>query len=257
MELDQTILVSQARSGSTRLPQKVLLKIQDQELLNIQLTRLRKCKEINKIIIATTTDPADDVIADLCEHWDVSVSRGEINDVLDRYYHAVFPYKPKWVVRVTSDCPLIDPDLVDAVVKFAKVNEADYASNILLERFPDGQDVEVFKFDALKKAWNEAKLSSEREHVTPYLRKNCTYNGGEMFSSANFACINDFSDIRMTVDEPKDFDLITKVIEDLGTDKSWLTYTNHIISHQYYKINSNIIRNEGLLKSLKEDQING
>lgn len=257
MELEQTILVSQARSGSTRLPQKVLLKIQGQELLNIQLTRLRKCKEISKIIIATTTDPADNVIAALCERWDVSVSRGQINDVLDRYYQAVLPYKPKWVVRVTSDCPLIDPELVDAVVKFAKVNEADYASNILLERFPDGQDVEVFKFDALEKAWNEAKLSSEREHVTPYLRKNCTYNGGKIFSSVNFACIDDFSDIRMTVDEPRDFDLITKLIEDLGTDKSWLTYTKHIISNQYNEINSNIIRNEGMLKSLKDDQING
>ncbi len=257
MELEQTILVSQARSGSTRLPQKVLLKIQGQELLNIHLTRLRKCKEINKIIIATTIDPADDVIANLCERWDVSVSRGQMNDVLDRYYHAVLPYKPKWVVRVTSDCPLIDPELVDAVVKFAKVNEADYAANILLERFPDGQDVEVFKFDALEKAWNEAKLSSEREHVTPYLRKNCTFNGGKIFSSANFACIDDFSDIRMTVDEQRDFDLITKVIEDLDTDKSWLTYTKHIISNQYNKINSNIIRNEGFLKSLKDDQING
>jgi spore coat polysaccharide biosynthesis protein SpsF (cytidylyltransferase family) len=122
MELEPTILVSQARSGSTRLPQKVLLKIQGRELLNIQLTRLRKCKEISKIIIATTTDSADDVIAALCERWDVSVSRGQINDVLDRYYQAVLPYKPKWVVRVTSDCPLIDPELVDDLeVVFAPV----------------------------------------------------------------------------------------------------------------------------------------
>jgi len=257
MELDQTILVSQARSGSTRLPQKVLLKIQGQELLNIQLTRLRKCKEINKIIIATTTDPADDVIADLCDRWNVSVSRGQINDVLDRYYQAVLPFRPKWVVRVTSDCPLIDPELVDAVVKFAKVNEADYASNILLERFPDGQDVEVFKFEALEKAWKEAELLSEREHVTPYLRKNCTFNDGKLFSSANFSCVEDFSDIRMTVDEPRDFDLISKLIEDLGTKESWLTYTRHIISNQYNKINSNIIRNEGMLKSLKDDNLNG
>lgn len=257
MELEQTILVSQARSGSTRLPKKVLLKIQGQELLNIQLTRLQNCKEIDKIIIATTTDPEDDTIAGLCKSWNVAVSRGQINDVLDRYYQAVFPFKPKWVVRVTSDCPLIDPELVDAVVKFAKVNEADYASNILLERFPDGQDVEVFKFEALEKAWKEAELLSEREHVTPYLRKNCTFNGGNLFSSANFSCVDDFSDIRMTVDEPRDFDLIAKLIEDLGINESWLTYTKHIISNQYNKINNNITRNEGMLKSLKEDNLNG
>jgi len=257
MELEQTILVSQARSGSTRLPQKVPLKIQAKELLKLQLIYLRKVQETKKIIISKTTDPADDVIADLCNRWNVSVSRGQINDVLDRYYQAVLPFRPKWVVRVTSDCPLIDPELVDAVVKFAKVNEADYASNILLERFPDGQDVEVFKFEALEKAWKEAELLSEREHVTPYLRKNCTYNDGKLFSSANFSCVEDFSDIRMTVDEPRDFDLITKLIEDLGMEKSWLTYTKHILSNNYNKINSNIIRNEGMLKSLKDDHLNG
>lgn len=257
MELEQTILVSQARSGSTRLPKKVLLKINGQELLNIQITRLQKCKEISKIIIATTTDPADDVIADLCNSWNVAVSRGQINDVLDRYYQAVLPYRPKWVVRVTSDCPLIDPDLVDAVVKFAKVNDADYVSNILEERFPDGQDVEVFKFEALEKAWKEAKLTSEREHVTPYLRTNSTFNGGTIFSSANFSCFDNFSDIRMTVDEPRDFDLITKLVEDLGIGETWLKYTIHIITNGYNKINSNIIRNEGFLKSLENDQFNG
>lgn len=257
MELEQTILISQARSGSTRLPKKVLLKIQGRELLRIQLTRLTNCREIDKIIIATTIDPEDDTIVGLCNSWNVAVSRGEINDVLDRYYQASLPYKPKWIVRVTSDCPLIDPELVDAVVKFAKVNDVDYASNILLERFPDGQDIEVFKFVALEQAWKEAILLSEREHVTPYLRKNCTFNGGNLFSSANFACVDDFSQIRMTVDEPRDFELISKLIEDLGMKETWLTYTRHIISNHYNIINDNIIRNEGMLKSLKDDNSNG
>lgn len=257
MELKQTILISQARSGSTRLPKKVLLKIQGRELLGIQLTRLKNCREIDKIIIATTVDTEDDTIVGLCNSWNVAVSRGQINDVLDRYYQAALPFKPKWVVRVTSDCPLIDPELVDAVVKFAKVNDVDYASNILMERFPDGQDIEVFKFEALEKAWKEADLLSEREHVTPYLRKNCTFNGGNLFSSANFACVDDFSLIRMTVDEPRDFDLISKLIEDLGVEETWLTYTRHIISNHYNIINNNIIRNEGMLKSLKDDNSNG
>ncbi len=257
MALGQTILVSQARSGSTRLPRKVLLKIQGRELLNIQITRLSKCKEIDKIIVATTIASDDDIIANLCNSWNVHVFRGQVNDVLDRYYQALTELSPTWVVRVTSDCPLIDPDLVDAVIKFAKVNDVDYASNVLEEHFPDGQDIEVFKFEALKKAWQEATLVSDREHVTPYIRTNSTYKGGTMFSSVNFSCFEDFSHIRMTVDEPQDFDLITKLVEDLGLEETWLRYTRHIIQNNYSKINNNIVRNEGFLKSLKNDHLNG
>jgi spore coat polysaccharide biosynthesis protein SpsF len=257
MAIGQTILISQARSGSTRLPKKVLLKIHGQELLNIQITRLSKCREIDKIIVATTNAPEDNIIADLCASWNVEVFRGQINDVLDRYYQAVAEFNPKWVVRVTSDCPLIDPELVDAVIKFAKVNDVDYASNVLEEHFPDGQDVEVFKFEALKRAWQDSTLLSDREHVTPYIRTNSTYNGGTMFSAASFPCFEDFSDIRMTVDEPRDFDLITKLVEDLGLEETWLSYTRHIIENKYNTINSNIIRNEGFLKSLKNDNLNG
>lgn len=257
MELGQTILVSQARSGSTRLPKKVLMQINGEELLKIQITRLQKCSEVDKIIVATTTDHEDKLIVDICTGWGVEVSRGEINDVLDRYYQSVKKYEPKWVVRVTSDCPLIDPELVDAVIKFAKVNDVDYAANILEERFPDGQDVEVFKFEALKEAWTDSTLQSDREHVTPYLRRNCTYNGGKLFSSANFPCFENFSDIRMTVDEQRDFDLIKKVVEELGIDETWLKYTRYILGKNYNQLNSNIIRNEGFLKSLANDQANG
>ncbi len=253
MELEHTILVTQARCGSMRLPKKVLLKINGQELLRIQLERLSRCREINEIIVATTISDDDDAIVDLCNALDVKVARGEVNDVLDRYYQALKDFKPKWVVRVTSDCPLIDPELVDAVIKFAKVNDVDYASNILVERFPDGQDVEVFKFTALERAWRESTLKSDREHVTPYIRNNSTYNGGVLFSSANFPCFDDFSNIRMTVDEFHDFDLIKRLIEDLGMDESWLRYTKHIIANNYTNINNNIVRNEGFLKSLKND----
>jgi spore coat polysaccharide biosynthesis protein SpsF len=257
MELEQTILVTQARSGSTRLPNKVLLKINGQELLNIQLQRLNKCQEVSEIIVATTIRDEDNIIVDLCNKTGIKVSRGEVDDVLDRYYQTVKNLMPKWIVRVTSDCPLIDPALVDAVIKFAQVNDLDYASNILVEKFPDGQDVEVFKFSALEKAWKDSTLKSDREHVTPYIRNNSKHNGGTLFTSINFPCFDDFSHIRMTVDEMKDFDLIVKLIEDLGSDQTWLTYTRHIISKGYNKINSNIIRNEGLLKSLKNDHSNG
>lgn len=253
MELINTVLVTQARSGSTRLPEKVLLKINGQELLQIHLKRLAQCKQIGKIVVATTEERADDRIYDLCGAWGFYSFRGSVDDVLDRFYHAVKDLKPEWVVRVTSDCPLIDPKLVDAVISFAKVNDADYAANVLEERFPDGQDVEVFKFSALERAWNEAKLKSEREHVTPYIRNNSSYKGGEIFSSINFPSLHDFSSIRMTVDEARDFELVKKLIEDLGTDQPWLTYTNYIIEKDLHKINAKIIRNEGMIKSLKND----
>lgn len=253
MESINTLLISQARTGSTRLPNKVLLKINGDELLKIHVDRVKDCKLVDKIMVATTVAPEDDVIISLCNQWDVSTSRGSVDDVLDRFYQAAKNINPKWVVRITSDCPLLDPALVDAVIALAQVNDVDYCSNILVENFPDGQDVEVFKFDALKKAWTEAKLKSEREHVTPFIRTNSSHNGGNLFSSINFPCAYDFSKIRMTVDELVDFELINKVVTNLGVKQNWLTYTNYIIENQLTSINADIIRNEGMLKSLKND----
>ena len=130
----------------------------------------------------------------------------------------------------------------------------DYGSNGLTEQFPDGQDIEVFKFSALEIAWKNAKLKSEREHVTPYIRNNADNNGDDLFITINYPCEKDYSKIRMTVDEPRDFDLIELLINNLGIDKTWLEYTNYIIENNLTKINDQIIRNEGLLKSLKEDE---
>jgi spore coat polysaccharide biosynthesis protein SpsF (cytidylyltransferase family) len=172
---------------------------------------------------------------------------------LDRFYQAAKDINPEWVVRVTSDCPLIDPSIIDAVIALAKVNDVDYCSNTLVEHFPDGQDVEVFKFSALQKAWQEAKLKSDREHVTPYIRRNTNFNDGNLFSAVNFPCYANFSAVRMTVDEPNDLELINQLVNTLGINKTWITYTNHILSNKLYNINKDIIRNEGFLKSLNND----
>jgi spore coat polysaccharide biosynthesis protein SpsF (cytidylyltransferase family) len=145
---------------------------------------------------------------------------------------------------------------VDEIVTFAQNNKYDYVSNGLIERFPDGQDVEVFKFSALEKAWKNAKLQSELEHVTPYIRNNANGKGDNLFTTKNYDCEKDFSHIRMTVDEPRDFDLIQYLIQKLGTEETWLTYTEFIIANNLMEINGQITRNEGLLKSLKND-ING
>lgn len=253
MELN-TILITQARSGSTRLPEKVLKKINSESLLEIHLKRLNKCKDVTKIIVATTDKPEDKVIYDYALDRNFYSFKGSESDVLDRFYQAVRTEKPDWIVRVTSDCPLIDPILVDKLIKFAHNNKnIDYCSNTLVENYPDGQDIEVFKFSALEAAWKNANLLSEREHVTPYIRNNSDFKGASLFTALNYPCASNYSKIRMTVDEPRDFDLIKVLINNLGTDKTWLEYTNYIIKNNLNKINNSIIRNEGLLKSIKYD----
>ena len=256
MEL-KTILITQARTGSTRLPRKVLMEINKSPLLKIHLDRLNNTKKVDKIIVATTYNVEDNIIEKMVMDWGFEVFRGSENDVLDRYYQSVINIKPTWVVRVTSDCPLLDPELVDAVISFAQVNDVDYASNGIIENFPDGQDVEVFKFSALEKAWREAKLKSEREHVTSYIRNNSILNKESKFLILNFPSLKNYSNIRMTVDEHKDFELIEELITNLGTKCDWLTYTHYIINNELNKLNCNIIRNEGFLKSLKNDLQNG
>lgn len=248
-----TVLITQARSGSTRLPGKVLKEVDGQTLLQIHLERLNKCLKVDEIIVATTVNSEDEIIYNKALEWGFTAFRGSELNVLDRFYQSLKGKKPDWVVRVTSDCPLLDPELVDAIVNFAQNNSYDYVSNGIVEPFPDGQDVEVFKFSALRKAWKNAKLKSELEHVTPYIRNNSNGKGDDIFSSMNYACQDNYSNIRMTVDESIDFDLIQYLIKDLGTDKTWLEYTNHIIKNDLNKINNSIIRNEGFLKSLKND----
>lgn len=249
----KTILITQARTGSTRFPGKVLKEIEGKSLLQIHLNRLEKCKNISEIIVATTINDEDTIIYDKALAWGFNASRGSESDVLDRFYQSVKDKNTEWVVRVTSDCPLIDPILVDELISFVQGQDKDYGANTLIENFPDGQDIEVFKFSALEKAWREANLLSEREHVTPYIKNNSDFKGGVLFSAVNYPCQTDFSKIRMTVDENRDFDLIAILIHKLGLEKSWLEYTNYIIDNDLIKVNDKIIRNEGLLKSLKND----
>ena len=135
----------------------------------------------------------------------------------------------------------------------AQMNDLDYCSNVLVENFPDGQDIEVMKFSALEKAWNEATLNSEREHVTPFIRVNTDFKGGHLFKAMNYPCEFDFNYIRMTVDEDRDFKLMETLIEELGTNKTWREYTDYIIENNLNTINKDIVRNEGYTKSIKND----
>lgn len=248
------IVITQARSGSTRLPSKVLKKIQNKTLLQIHIDRIKQAKLIDDIYIATTIDKSDNIIEELANELQVKYYRGSEDDVLDRFYQTVKNVKPDFIVRLTSDCPLIDPKLIDEVVGEAKVQNLDYYSNVLVEKYPDGQDIEVFKFTALEKAWEEALLPSEREHVTPYIRKNSTFFGQSLFTSNNHNLNEDYNHVRLTVDEPGDFKVIKILINELGLDKDWRTYTEYYLSNENINtLNKDIIRNQGYLKSINKD----
>ena len=248
------IAITQARSGSTRLPEKIFLEIGRQSLLDIHVERIKRSALTDRFIIATTNREEDLRVCLAAERLNVPSFRGSEDDVLDRFYNACKNEDANYIVRVTSDCPLIDPDVVDSVIDATIAARADYGSNVLEETFPDGQDVEVFTFDALEKAWREATLRSDREHVTPYIRRNCDLNGGAMFKGINVKADSDYSDIRMTVDEAADFEVIKDLISKLGTDKGWKEYASYIRSNQSIaQRNAHITRNEGYIKSVKND----
>jgi spore coat polysaccharide biosynthesis protein SpsF len=248
---NNVILITQARTGSTRLPNKILKNINGKSLLEIHLERLKKSKLVSEIIVATTKKSEDRVVCDIAKKLDVSFYCGSEDDVLDRFYQAVKNRKTNWIVRVTSDCPLIDPILIDDIIEFTILKDIDYCSNVLIEKYPDGQDIEIMNFQSLEKAWKQACLSSEREHVTPYIKKNSNFYGKSLFKAENYACENNFNNIRMTVDEQSDFNLLKFIIESIGIDKKWDEYTKFIIDNEL--INKTIIRNEGYLKSVKND----
>ena len=249
----KVLLITQARIGSTRLPGKVLLPIGEETLLSVHLSRLRECTTVNQIVVATTFEDGVQSLIDICREAEVDCIQGSLEDVLDRFYQASIEYQPDLVVRVTSDCPLLDSRVVDKVVRKAIETNVDYCANIITEDFPDGQDVEVFKFSALERAWNDATLMSEREHVTPYIRNNSDLKGGELFTAYDVKCHSNFNSIRMTVDEKADLIAMRRLIDELGVASTWEEYVEYIIKHFDSIGNTDIIRNEGYQKSLTKD----
>jgi spore coat polysaccharide biosynthesis protein SpsF len=243
------IAVTQARTGSTRLPGKILKTIQGETLLEIHVRRILRSKHISKLIIATTTNQQDDEVENLARTLGVEVSRGSESDVLDRFYQALKNERPDYVVRLTSDCPLIDANLIDEVIQYTINNALDYCTNTLVEHFPDGEDVEVFTFKALEEAWKKADKTYMKEHVTPYIRENGTYSGGSLYRSDNFPCEDNYGNVRLTVDEEKDLQVVTELVAELGTQGSWKDYANkYRNAASISNMNADIKRNEGFKK---------
>ncbi len=248
------IAVTQARYGSTRLPAKILKKVNGETLLETHLKRILKSEKITSLKVATTVEEGSEEIVKIANGLDIETYRGSVNDVLDRFYQTVREDKPDYVVRLTSDCPLVDPEIIDKVIELAVSTGADYVSNTLEVTYPDGMDCECFRFQALEKAWKEATLKSDREHVTPYIWRNSSLKGGGLFKSACLKNDEDWADIRITVDTPEDFEVVKNILEDLGPDRKCADYVAYIKGHkEIADINSSFQRNEGYEKSIKED----
>ena len=253
----KVLAITQARYGSTRLPAKILKEVNGQTLLEIHLRRILRAKTIDKLKIATTDEEGSRFIVAVADRVGVEYFKGSVDDVLSRFYGTAAPERPNYVVRLTSDCPLIDPAVIDDVVSFAVEHDYDYVRTDP-NSFPDGLDTEVMKFSALVRAYEEANLISEREHVTPYIWKNGTAEGGDMFKS--FKLQNRLGDYdaniyRITIDEPEDFEVLKLLIEALGTERPWKDYIDYLEMHPVIKsLNSKFGYNEGYDKSLNIDK---
>lgn len=207
------IAIVQARMGSTRLPGKVLSDLAGAPMLQRQLERVQRATTLDQIVVATSGDSSDDPIAELCAKLGVPVFRGDLNDVLSRFAGAITEFDPEIVVRITADCPLLSPSVIDSVVSAFKEEDVDYLSNTLQPTFPDGVDVEVVRADVLLDLSATSTDLAEREHVTLGV-----YRQPEKYAVANFAGDVDLSDLRWTVDNPGDFEFVQWVYQQLMPD---------------------------------------
>ncbi|MBT9614052.1 MAG: glycosyltransferase family protein [Burkholderiales bacterium] len=245
------VAIIQARMSSSRLPGKVLMPLAGKPVLEHVVRRIRACKTITKVVVATSTEHTDDAIQAWCEKEEVSHYRGSLDDVLDRYYQAAKTYQADVVVRITADCPALDPTIVDEVVTGFLAGGYDYYG--LSGEFPDGLDCTVFSFAALERAWREAKLKSEREHVGPYIEKH-----PELFKTGGLKKFEGLSHHRWTLDEPRDYEFLQAIFARLYREETPFLAPEILAlldkEPEVMTINSNIIRNEGYLKSLAEDR---
>jgi glutamate-1-semialdehyde 2,1-aminomutase/spore coat polysaccharide biosynthesis protein SpsF len=249
----KTVAILQARVASTRLPGKVLADIAGHPMLWHVVNRVRHAKLVNQLVVATSDKPSDDPIADFCNREGIACFRGNEDDVLDRFYQGAREFKADTVVRITADCPLIDPTIIDKVIQQYQTGNYDYVTNTLRYTYPDGLDVEVFSFNALVQAWNEATTRTQREHVTPYIRTSGRFriagveNEEDLFQQGH----------RWTVDEPRDLDFVRKVYKHLYDENKVFLMQDILrllgVQPELRLINRNKIRNEGYYLSIARE----
>lgn len=244
----------QARMDSTRLPGKVLCDIVGKPMLERVVERVRRAASIDRVVVATTNRPSDNAVHLFCREAGIDCFRGDEADVLDRFYQAAREFKADVIVRLTGDCPLLDPQVIDSIVTAFRKQKVDYASNVLRQTFPDGLDTEVFTFAALETAWREAKKPAEREHVTPYLRLS------GKFRTHNVESPHPAPQLRWTVDEPADLEFVRRLYQSF--DPAHHFGMEDILKTLAQKkdlgaINDQIIANEGYYKSLYQQATTG
>lgn len=235
----RVVAVIQARMGSTRLPGKALSDLAGEPMLARVVNRSRRAKMIDEVVVATTNELRDETIVELCNISSVACFRGCEDDVLDRYHQAAKAHKADVVVRITSDCPLIEPEIIDLVVRpFVDGESFDYVSNTLLPRsYPRGLDVEVIGFEALARAWREDKSPASREHVTPYI-----YRHPDSFRLSPVVNDRDLSSMRWTVDTSDDLAFVRRIYHNFGHDQfSWRDVLTLLNAHpEWLDINRHV-----------------
>jgi len=238
----KVVALIQARMGSTRLPNKVMKSIGGIPMIELLLSRLARSKEIDQIILATSVEENNLPLIAHVQKLGYVCEQGSENDVLDRYVKAAKKHQADIVVRITGDCPLVDPDLVDECIRCFKSGDVDYFSNVNPPTFPDGLDIEIFTFKALEKASQETDDPIDREHVTPYLRKS------GKFEISSMQHPQDLSALRWTVDDPEDFVVIENVFHHFQphADFAWTEVLSlQLMQPELFDLNKHIIRNEG------------
>ena len=252
MKASEIVAIIQARVGSTRLPGKVLADIAGEPMLTRVVSRVAAAKKVGAIVVATSTSPADDQVVELCAANRTAVFRGSESDVLDRFYQAAKAYRAAIVVRITADCPLIDPEIIDRVIAEYLTDGCDYVSNTMVCSYPDGLDVEVFSFAALESAWRDARHASDREHVTSYLRSSGS------FRLRNVECPlgRSLHEQRWSVDEARDLEFVRAIYARLPskTEFGWRDVLNLLDGEPALsRINGAQIRNSGYYRSLAHE----
>jgi spore coat polysaccharide biosynthesis protein SpsF (cytidylyltransferase family) len=243
-----TVMI-QVRSSSTRLPKKALKKIEGKPIIWHMINRVKKIKSVEQIILITTQKKEDRIFLKIAKENGILAFQGSEHDVLDRHYQCAIQYDADPILRITSDCPLIDPLLVEKMLQIFLKNNYDYVTNREPPTFPDGLDTEIISFSALKRTARYAKMSSEREHVTSYITKN-----SNKFKIFNYRNKKDLSHLRWTVDEKRDLDFVKKIYFQMKPKTLFSTNTVlKILAKEpsLLRINQGIIRNEGHAKSLK------
>ena len=245
--------IVQARMGSTRLPGKVLMKIENNHtMIDFVINQLKFSKNINKIIVATTTLSEDDIIIDFLHKKNINHYRGSEQDVLTRFYECAKFYSLDVIIRITSDCPLIDPEIVDGLIKKFLENDCDFVSAGFPRTFPQGSaDIEVFSFKTLEKVWLEAKKPSDREHVCTYI-----YNNPEKFKIKKAPNTTDYSDFKWSVDRDNDLKFVQEIVKRIPQRPILTNSVLNILKNEprLIDINKNFISEEGYKKSIQKDK---